>query len=425
MATALKNKSHQWQLFLLLIVYVLLLVGCFVAFQYKRERYFKVEQLDGILQVLNTSFADSYKYKANPDSFYESHINFFNGLRLTIINKDGKVIYDSQEDASTMPNHLNRQEIKDAIQKGRSYTTCRISESNHNKYFYSALYSDGLIFRSALPYSHSLSEVMKADRHFIYFISIVFILISTLGYFMTRRLDRIIVREEEAEKTKLRRELTNNINHELKTPVSSILGYIETIQEHPEMDDETKNSFIKKMHKQTIRLTKLLNDVATITRMDAAGERIERSKIMLNDLITEILQDTKLKNKAKGFRLETNIAESLPIIGNSMLLESIFSNLIENAVAYSGGSEVHVDLTEKTKYRLYFSVYDNGVGVEEKHFAHLFDRFYRVDKGRSRKEGGTGLGLSIVKNAVNFHGGEITVRNRPEGGLQFDFSLKI
>ena len=119
------------------------------------------------------------------------------------------------------------------------------------------------------------------------------------------------------------------------------------------------------------------------------------------------------------------LPDSMPVRGNQSLLYSIFRNLIDNAIAYAGeGTTVTLDACEGEDTTWHFTFCDNGVGVPGQHLPRLFERFYRVDKGRSRKMGGTGLGLAIVKNAVQFHGGAITVANRPEGGLRFDFSLR-
>jgi signal transduction histidine kinase len=122
--------------------------------------------------------------------------------------------------------------------------------------------------------------------------------------------------------------------------------------------------------------------------------------------------------------LHSNFNEPVVVEGNLSLIVSIFRNLTENAIAYSGGKNIYISLlgSSDTMYRICFE--DDGCGVEEKQLSRLFERFYRVDKGRSRRMGGTGLGLAIVKHAVQFHGGTITVENRPGGGLRFLFSLK-
>lgn len=228
---------------------------------------------------------------------------------------------------------------------------------------------------------------------------------------------------QEQEKIRIKRQLTNNINHELKTPVSSIQGYLETVLGNPDMDTATQREFLQKSYAQSERLRSLLQDISTITRMDEASSLIEREDVCLNQILQEIDADVALLPPDRHMRFNLKVADDMHVWGNHALLTSIFRNLTDNALAYSGGRDIYVTLTSEDAERYHFSFADNGIGVEERHLPHLFERFYRVDKGRSRKAGGTGLGLSIVKNAVIFHGGEIDVRNRYEGGLEFTFSL--
>ena len=129
-----------------------------------------------------------------------------------------------------------------------------------------------------------------------------------------------------------------------------------------------------------------------------------------------------ISNTFKNY-LYVDLPTPMPVMGNSTLLMSIFKNLTDNAIAYSGGRDIFVRCTETSDNMYTILFYDNGIGVDSDHIGHIFERFYRIDKGRSRKLGGTGLGLSIVKNAVIFHGGDIKVTNRKVGGLEFTFTL--
>lgn len=145
---------------------------------------------------------------------------------------------------------------------------------------------------------------------------------------------------------------------------------------------------------------------------------------MLNDLIAEVADEMALKPAEQRLRVNVDVPKRVEVVGNPALLSSIFRNLADNAAAYSGGRDIYIRLLDDTPEECSLLFADNGIGVGEEHLPHLFERFYRVDKGRSRKLGGTGLGLSIVKNAVMIHGGTITARNRERGGLEFRFSLK-
>ena len=228
---------------------------------------------------------------------------------------------------------------------------------------------------------------------------------------------------QEQEKIRIKRQLTNNINHELKTPVSSIRGYLETILATPDMDEATRTAFLQKSYAQCERLQTLLRDVSTITRMDDASSMYTREEVNLNRIIEDIAADIALLPIDRRMRVNVSMPEGVTVRGNASLLGSVFRNLAENAIAYSGGRDIYINMSREDATHYHFRVADNGIGVDERHLEHLFERFYRVDKGRSRKEGGTGLGLAIVKNAVIFHKGTIQVRNRREGGLEFLFSI--
>jgi signal transduction histidine kinase len=217
--------------------------------------------------------------------------------------------------------------------------------------------------------------------------------------------------------------LTNNINHELKTPVAAIQGYLETIITNPDMTDQERQSFIEKCYTHSQRLTQLLTDVSTITRMEDGSNRIECQNVDLRTIIDEIRDDIALLPDVKRMRVNIDLPEPMMVRGNTSLLMSIFKNLTDNAIAYSGGRDIYIKAQEGDNNTYKITVADNGIGIDEEHLGHIFERFYRIDAGRSRKLGGTGLGLSIVKNAVLLHGGNIEVSNRKVGGLEFRFTL--
>lgn len=233
------------------------------------------------------------------------------------------------------------------------------------------------------------------------------------------------IKDGDTYKSRLKRQLTQNIAHELKTPVSSIQGYMETIMTDSSMDEQTKMQFLTRCYAQSQRLSNLLADISLLTRMDDSTYPFEMSDVNLHSLIEEIKEDTLIQLKDKKMRLLNLTEENLPYEGNQPLLYSVFRNLTDNAIAYSGeGSIITIKLLKSNENEYVFSFSDNGVGVDNQHLPYLFDRFYRVDKGRSRKLGGTGLGLAIVKNAVILHGGSITAKKSNTGGLELVFSLR-
>lgn len=229
-----------------------------------------------------------------------------------------------------------------------------------------------------------------------------------------------------AEKNKkLKQQMSNNITHELRTPVSSIRGYIETINNCLGLSEERKRYFMEKAYAQVIRLTDLIHDVALITKTEEAAELLPREEVVLAKVVNDAQEDLNEQFNTTRMQLITHIPDKLTINGNYSLIYSIFRNLMENSLRYAGeGKEIHINCYNVTEEFVYFSVYDTGNGVPEEHLPRLFERFYRITEGRTRDKGGTGLGLSIVRNAVQLHHGDISVRNRKEGGLEFLFSLE-
>ena len=229
----------------------------------------------------------------------------------------------------------------------------------------------------------------------------------------------------QEHENQLKRQLTENISHELKTPVSSILGYMESILENPNLDPQRQLFFIERSFQQAQRLSALLQDITTLNNMDEANRLFEKDPCSLANVIQDVLNDLQLEIEQKNCTVLKNNLSDLEVMGNRSLLYSIFRNLMDNALAYAGENLIlDINCYREDAYFYYFSFSDNGIGVGEKHLNRLFDRFYRVDKGRSRKMGGTGLGLAIVKNAVLFHRGSILAKNIPNGGLSFIFSIR-
>ena len=479
MGTGLRSSlSYHRRLFLLLLAFSWALVACFIVFQYGREKQFKAERLDTRLQLFNLRMLDALADGATPEEFIAARDEPFGDLRVTVIDAAGRVTFDNSAGSLPETNHLDRPEVAEALARGTGFTIRRHSESTDLYYFYSAMKGDGIIVRSAVPYSVSLREVLAADWEFLWFMLGVTLLMSIAAYFTTRRLGHNITRlnefaehaergeriddketfphdelgdisnhiirlyarlqrttadrdrehalalHEEQEKIRIKKQLTNNINHELKTPVAAIQGYLETLLANPCLTAEKRTAFLEKSCAQVERLRHLLSDVSTITRMDEGRELIGKEPVVLNDLIDEVRADMELRPEGQRLRVNCDFRGPVKVEGNPSLLSSVFRNLADNAAAYSGGRDIFIRLLSDTAEACTILFADNGIGVDEEHLPHLFERFYRIDKGRSRKLGGTGLGLSIVKNAVVIHGGTITVRNGERGGLEFVFTLR-
>ena len=227
------------------------------------------------------------------------------------------------------------------------------------------------------------------------------------------------------EKTRLlKQEMTGNIAHELRTPVTSIRGYLETVLEQS-LDEEKKKYFITQAFEQTIVLSELIQDMALITKMEEAPQSFKLEDIDIIQILQKLKKDLSPSLEEKNIDMQWTFPDSLIVKGNQNLLYSIFRNLTDNAIHYAGeGIKIHISKYNEDKDFYYFSFHDTGAGIpDEKHLTRLFERFYRINEGRTRETGGSGLGLSIVKNAIAFHKGTIMAKNRKEGGLEFLFKL--
>jgi signal transduction histidine kinase len=238
----------------------------------------------------------------------------------------------------------------------------------------------------------------------------------------------IIIRDvSEAEKNQIdRSEMTNNIAHELRTPVTSIRGYLETLMERENILPEKKKEYIERAYGQVIRLSQIIQDVILLTKTNDAPQYFSMEPVDIYDMLQEMIEsDMKEDILRHRCTVRLLVEKNVIIRGNRTLLYSIFFNLSTNALKYAGENvtiTIHNYMQDDEYY--YFSFSDNGIGIEEKYLDHIFERFYRITEGRTRDKGGSGLGLSIVKDAVNFHGGVILAKNRAQGGLEFLFTIK-
>lgn len=231
---------------------------------------------------------------------------------------------------------------------------------------------------------------------------------------------------EQTRNRQLKQEMTNNIAHELKTPVSSIRGYLEILLGDKPVDEEQRHYFLERCYSQTLRLSDLINDVALINKLEESHDLFSKEPINIRNVAEEAIHELALTAEQHHITMLDKLPENLTITGNNLLIYSIFRNLIENAIVHAGDNITIVIQCYKAEddNHYYIQLYDTGKGVSNQYLPRLFERFLRIDEGRSRKNGGTGLGLSIVKHAVMFHGGDIYAKNRDEGGLEFFFSLK-
>ena len=451
------TKSFQRNLLLSIGGVFLLFAICFSVYQYQREKEYKIDILHSRLQMYNYEMVQTLgEDSLTNQQLFRDYVarHQMEGLRVSVIDQKGRVILDSYDtNVDSLGNHLQRTEIKQALHEGNGYDIKRMSQSTHETYFYSATRFGDVVVRAAVPYSAELTRSLQADNTYIYFAGVLTLLLGIVLYYITHRISRHIshlrefamkaeegeeldhelkrrlpddelgdishtiimlywkLRHSEEDKVRIKRQLTQNAAHELKTPAASIHGYLESILDNPDMSEEKKKHFLERCYAQSER------------------SRTQRDYRQVNVLqvLQSALDDTSLQLQEKGITPVLQLPGHVEVLGDQSLIYSIFRNLIDNAIAYATGASrlvISCQETETEGRHFYeFLVSDNGPGVEPQHLEHLFERFYRVDKGRSRKLGGTGLGLAIVKNAVAAHGGTTTALATPGGGLTIKFTL--
>lgn len=474
MATVLRSKSFQRNLFFSIGGIFLLFAICFSLYQYRREKEYKIDILHSRLQTYNYELMQSLGDQGVLcDSLFEAYTqsHSIDRMRVTIIDTNGRVLQDNYYQAiDSLPNHLKRIEVQEALANGNGYDIKRTSESTHETYFYSATRFGNLVVRSAVPYSAELTESLKADNTFFYFTIAITFLLSIVLYLNTRRISRHIrylrefavraekgeeldheleqrlpddelgeishtiitlywkLRHSEEDKLRLKRQLTQNAAHELKTPAASIHGYLESILDNPDMPQDKRQHFLERCYAQSERMSKLLMDMSQLTRLDempaSFSENREINNFDIVPIVYNVLEDTALQLQEKGIKPIVELPESIlissPFADPESLIYSILRNLVDNVLSHAtGATSIRISYNNGE-----FVFSDNGAGVAPLHLPYLFERFYRVDKGRSRKLGGTGLGLAIVKNTVVAHSGTITALSTPGGGLTIKFTLQ-
>ncbi|MBR6980241.1 MAG: histidine kinase [Prevotella sp.] len=478
MATALRSKSFQRNLLLSIGGVFLLFAVCFSFYQYQREKEYKIDILHSRLQMYNYEMVQTIGEDSLTNSrLFRDYVarHQVEGLRVSVIDQKGRVVLDSYDtNVDSLGNHLQRTEIQQALHTGNGYDIKRMSQSTHETYFYSATRFGDVIIRAAVPYSAELTRSLQADNTYIYFAGFLTLMLGIVLYYITHRISRHIgylrefaikaeegeeldrelerrlpddelgdishtiimlywkLRHSEEDKLRIKRQLTQNAAHELKTPAASIHWYLESILDNPEMQEDKKKHFLERCYVQSERMSKLLLDMSALTKLDEWDDNKTMTRQVFQpvdvlQVIQSVLDDTSLQLQEKGFTPSLQVPQHMEVLGDQSLIYSIFRNLVDNAIAYAiGASHLEIvccEIETEGRHFFEFQVRDDGPGVEEKHLEHLFERFYRIDKGRSRKLGGTGLGLAIVKNAVAVHGGSTTALATPGGGLTIRFTL--
>ena len=320
--------------------------------------------------------------------------------RITWIDRQGSILYDSDADSGEMENHMAREEVRQAINYGYGESQ-RYSGTMMTRMLYSAQrLDDGSVLRVSMP-QHTVLRVIWDMGIPIGIILLMVIIVSVVV--SSKETQKANQEESEA----MRREFTANVSHELKTPLHSISGYAELLK-NGIVQPEDISAFAEKIYSEAQRMIRLVQDIIVLSRLDEGKENTTKSKVNLYQIAEGVITSLEPAAEKNQVSMEL-IGQQVVMDGIPQLLHSMIYNICENAIKYNcKNGNVVIEVSENSGHPQ-VSVRDTGIGIPEKDQGRIFERFYRVDKSHSKEVGGTGLGLSIVKHAAKLHNAKLEV----------------
>lgn len=406
---------------------------------------FKSEVVDEL-----KTYADVIKETESYDQILQGEYDpDVDDLRITMIKKDGKVFYDSFADVKKMENHANRQEVRQALKHGNGKAIRTSDTMDKSTFYYAVRLDDGNVLRVAKESRSIWSVFIKVMPAILILILVILAISKMLSDVLTKSLllpieqmsenldhleDITTYKElmpfintiQEQHKNilmnaKMRQEFTANVSHELKTPLTAISGYSELIQNGMTNEEETIR-FAGEIHKSAKRLLTLINDTIRLSQLDTSEQKVIYEAIDLYKIAEDCVNMLKFSAENHGITISIHGTNAY-LEGNKEMLEEVVYNLCDNAIRYNneGGK---VDVTVKpVKGKIYLCVEDNGIGISKEHQERIFERFYRVDKSRSKSTGGTGLGLAIVKHIIQQHGAHMELTSEKGKGTKIEIEF--
>ncbi len=389
---------------------------------------------------LYTKFLQSYDTIEEISEVAESMSH--NELRITILDKSGSVLLDSLVNVHDMDNHANRPEIIAAVDTGEGEAIRRSDTLDKSTYYYAIRRTDGSVLRVSRDANSILRLLTIILPYIIGVVAVVFIISMIIAHFLTKNLVKPIEQlagnlddyeqvtyYEELEpfikmiqqqhvdimkSAKMRQEFTANVTHELKTPLTSISGYAELIETGMASEKDITR-FAHGIHTNANRLLALINDIIRLSEMDSTEEELQTEKLNLYQLAQTCVE--MLEPSAEKHQVSLTLSGyDCYIIGNKIMIEEVLFNLCDNAIRYNNvNGKVDVNVY-KEEDKVILAVKDTGIGISKKHQERIFERFYRVDKSRSKSTGGTGLGLAIVKHIVAKHNAQLELESEAGEG---------
>ena len=383
--------------------------------------------------------------------------------RITIITEDGTVVADNEiEQPKSLENHLEREEVKEALKTGTGFSS-RYSASLGRSMLYVAICSGKgpYVIRMSVPYTNMLDymilifpvlllgtgiafamsvviavrftntittplneisremEKVRSDNPSFTFKTYKYKELNVISATTMKMAEEIREHMDRLEKEKrIRQEFFSNASHELKTPITSVRGYAELLSQDFVKDEATRKDFLARILKETEHMTSLIDDILMISRLESKDAEVTLSKVNLKSVMDEVLES--LTPQAASCKVEISGSCGNVILQASLQqMRELLSNLISNGIKYNHpGGHVWTKIWQEPE-AIYIEVKDDGVGIDPEDQKRVFERFFRVDKGRSRKMGGTGLGLSIVKHITAYYGGSVRLTSEPGFGSTF------
>ncbi len=373
-------------------------------------------------------------------------------LRITVIDKDGEVKYDSNADIGTMDNHVNRPEIKQALKTGEGNAERKSNTLDKTTYYYAEKMENGQVLRVAKEVGSMWQFFMKILPVLFFEFVIAIVVCFVVSKMLAKRLvepienlaqnldedteietyaeikpflDKIHSQHKALKKSaNLRQDFTANVSHELKTPLASISGYAELIETGMAKEDDIQR-FAGEIHKSSIRLLSLINDIIELSELDVMDGEMSTTDINLTEEALNCVNMLQMNASKHGVTITFDKkSDDCVIKANKDMIQEVIFNLCDNAIRYNKkDGKVEVSVTQKDN-NISLKVKDNGIGIPKKEQKRVFERFYRVDKARSKKTGGTGLGLAIVKHIAEQHKAEILIESQPNEGTTISVIFK-
>ncbi|MDY2724645.1 MAG: ATP-binding protein [Candidatus Onthovivens sp.] len=435
----MKRKINSVIISLVVCVITLITIVSSISFS-------SIYEKNEIIELQNECSLVIKGYELDDISYLESIED--SSLRVTLIDLEGNVIFDNQLDESEMENHASREEFKEAKENGYGISK-RYSSSLLKKFYYVAYKLDNNIIRVS-KVADSTLYILFINLWPLYIVAIVLIICSILlGFLLSKKIvdpinninlehplennkykeiEPLLIRieaqknelmkenEEVLNASKVRQEFTSNVSHELKTPLHVISGYAELIKEGIVKDSDVKE-FGEKIYSEASRMSKLVEDIMKISKLES-DKTIEKTQLKLKNIVVAIVDSLMIEADKKNVKFKLSLNDC-SISGNYDSIYSLIFNLVDNAIKYNKtNGKITIKLQEVSN-NVILSVKDTGIGIPKEDLDRIFERFYRVDKSRSKDSGGTGLGLAIVKHSLIVNNATIKVESELKKGSTF------